>query len=79
VDSSAIIGNWSDSDKLQITILKITEVAKTFYNSNQQLHSTSISWENYKFKFLHRFRDVRNEQHRFLQIQTAKQQKDETP
>jgi len=58
VESSAIIGNWNDFDKIQIMVLKLTEVKKPFYSNNPELHSTSISWENFKAKFLHRFRDV---------------------
>jgi len=78
VESSAIIGNWSQFDKIQIRVLNLTEIAKAFYNSNPELHSTSISWENFKTKYLHRFRDVRRDQYNFMQIQTAKQEKDET-
>ena len=79
VESVATIGNWSETDKKQITVLKLTEVAKAFYSSNPELHDTSISWENFKANFLHRFRDVRNDQYHFMQLQTAKQQKHETP
>jgi len=79
VESSAIIGNWNDFDKIQITILKSTKVAKAFYSSNPQLHSTIISWENFKAKLLHRFRDVRSDQYHFMQFQSATQQKDEAP
>jgi len=78
VESSAKIGNWSDFDKVQITALKLTEVAKVFYSSNPKLHSASISWENFKAKFLHRFRDLKSDRYRFMQLRTAKQQKDET-
>jgi hypothetical protein len=42
VESSARIGNWSESDKIQITVLKITEVAKVFYSGNPELHNTDI-------------------------------------
>jgi hypothetical protein len=59
VESSAKIGCWSESDKIQVTILKITEVAKAFYSSSPELHNTEISWEDFKAKFLNRFRDVR--------------------
>jgi len=79
VESVAALGNWSETDKKQITVLKLTEVAKAFYSSNPELHDTSISWENFKTKFLHGFRDVRNDQYHFMQLQTAKQQKHETP
>ena len=51
VESSAIIGNWSDFDRIRITVPKLTEVAKAFYSSNPELHSTSISLENCKAKF----------------------------
>jgi hypothetical protein len=70
VESSAKIGCWSDSDNTKITVLKITNVAKAFYSSNPQLHNTGISWENFKAKFLHRFRDVRSDRYHFMQIQT---------
>ena len=79
VESSAIIGNWSEFDEIQITVLKITEVSKAFYSSNPELHSTSILWENFKAKFLHRFRDVKSDQYHFMQLRTARQRKDETP
>jgi hypothetical protein len=59
--------------------LKITEVSKAFYNSNPELHNRGISWENFKARFLHRFRDVRSGQYHFMQLQRARQKKDETP
>jgi len=79
MESSAITGNWSEFDKIQITVLKITEVAKVFYSSNPELQSTCISWENFKAKFLDRFRDVTSNQYHFMQLQTARKRKDETP
>ena len=79
VESSAKIGQWSEFDKIQITVLKLTDVAKAFYSSSPELHSTDISWENFKAKFLHRFRDVRSDQYHFMQLQTARQRKDENP
>ena len=79
LESVAALGNCSETDKKQIMVLKLTEFANAFYSSNPELHGTSISWENFKAKFLHRFRDVRNDQYHFMQLQTAKQQKHETP
>jgi hypothetical protein len=48
VESSARIGNGSEFDKIQITVLKISEAAKAFYSSNPKLHNRGISWENFK-------------------------------
>jgi hypothetical protein len=79
VESSARIGQWSEFDKIQITVLKTTDVAKAFYRSNPELHNTDIPLENFTLKFLHRFRDVRSDQHHFMQLQTARQKKEENP
>ena len=50
VESSARIGNWSDPDKIQISILKISEVPKAFYSSSPELHKGDIPWEDFKAK-----------------------------
>jgi hypothetical protein len=52
VESSAKIGNWNDVDKIQVTVLKLTETVKAFYSSNLELHAKDITWENFKVKFL---------------------------
>jgi len=78
VESSARIGCWSEFDKIQITILKLSDVAKIFCSSNPKLQKADISWENINAKFLHRFRDVKSDQYHFMQLQTARQKKDET-
>jgi hypothetical protein len=79
VENTAKVGNWGPTDKVQIVVLKLTEVSKAFYNSNLELHAKDITWENFKGKFLHRFRDVRNDQYSFMKLQTARQKPDETP
>ena len=72
VESSAEIANWSEFDKIQIMVLKLTEVAKHFIAVTQ----------NYRIQAFHgrtlRFRDVKSDQYHFMQLQTAKQKKDET-
>ena len=79
VESSAKVGNWTDIDKIRITVLKLTEVAKAFYWSSVELQSAEITWQAFKAKFLHRFRDFRPPHFHYLQLQSARQGKDETP
>jgi hypothetical protein len=79
VESSARVGSWNNVDIIQVTVLKLTEVAKAFYRSNLILHATGISWENFKAKFLYRFRDVRIDRYHFMQLLTSRQRKEETP
>lgn len=78
VELSARVGSWNDVDKIQVTILKLTEAAKAFYSSNLELHATGVSWENFKNKFLYRFRDVISDQYHFMQLPTSRQRKEET-
>jgi len=51
VESSARIGNWSDPDKIQISILKISEVAKAFFSSSPELHKADIHGKTSKQSF----------------------------
>jgi hypothetical protein len=79
VESTARIGNWSDPDKIRITVLTLTDVAKAFYCTSVELQSADIPWETFKTRFMHRFRDVRSPQFHYLQLQSARQRRDETP
>jgi hypothetical protein len=73
LEFTAEIGNWSDSDKVRITVLILTAVAEAFYVSSVDRQGADVSWKAMKAKFLHKFRDVRPEQFHYVQLQTAKQ------
>jgi hypothetical protein len=79
VDSTARVGNWSETDKIQITVLKLTDTAKAFYSGSLELHAPDITWETFKAHCRKRFRDVPNDQFHFVQLQTARQRRDGTP
>jgi len=44
IESTARIGNWSNEDMVRIETLKLTDVARTFYNGSLQLQNQSITW-----------------------------------
>jgi hypothetical protein len=48
VDSTGRVGNWSETDKIQITTIKLTDTAKAFYSGSLELHAPDITWENFK-------------------------------
>jgi hypothetical protein len=79
IESTARVRNWTEADKIQIAILKLTDLAKAFYSGNLELHSPDIAWENFKVPFQKRFRDVHTDQFHFIQLQTARQKRNETP
>ena len=77
IDSSAAIGNWSEADRKQICALKLTDAARAFYNATPELRDPAITWQNFKARFLSRFRDVRTVQYHFGQLYMARQRKGE--
>jgi hypothetical protein len=78
IESTARIGNWSNEDMVRIATLKLTDVARTFYNGTLELHDQNITWTAFKAAFQARFRDVRTDQYHFTQLQMARQRKDES-
>ena len=57
IDSAANIGRWHSSDGMQIAALKLTNSARTFYNTCLELHAEDATWDNFKKAFRQRFRD----------------------
>ena len=79
IESSARIGLWEDGDKLQIAALRLTDVARQFYNGCLELHSPGATWQKFKDEFRRRFRDTHTDQYHFMKLHTARQGRNETP
>jgi len=61
IESTGKIGNWTQEDVVRIATLKLTDVARAFYNGTLELYDQRITWAAYKTAFHNRFRDcVRN-------------------
>ena len=78
IEGSAAIGNWSEADQKQICALKLTDAARAFYSATPELRDPAITWQDFKARFLARFRDVRTVQYHFGQLYMARQRKGET-
>ena len=78
IEGSAAIGNWTETDQKQVCALKLTYAARAFYSATPELRDTTISWQDFKARFLQRFRDVRTVQYHFGQLYMARQRKGET-
>ena len=78
IESYAAIGNWSEADCKQICALKLTDAARAFYSATSELRDPAIAWQDFKARFLSRFRDVRTVQYHFGQLYMARQRKGET-
>ena len=75
IESAAKIGRWHSSECIQIGALKLSDSARTFYNTCLELHTEDATWENLKKAFRKRFRDVHTDQYHFMRLQTARQAK----
>lgn len=79
VETAARIGRWSEQDKVEIATLKLSDAAKSFYNTNRHSHRQEVKWETFKSALLTRFRDVRTARYHHAQLHQAKQKRDESP
>jgi len=78
-ESAAQIGHWSDPDKREIAVLKLTDSAKLFYQECTELHAESTTWQSFKNEFRRRYEGVHTDQYNFMKLQTARQKKGESP
>jgi hypothetical protein len=78
-EGSAQIECWEQSDKIRIAVLKLTGAAKLFYNRCPELHTEDVNWDKFKDAFNQRFKDTHSDQFHFMQLQTARQKKNESP
>jgi hypothetical protein len=78
IEGSAAIGNWTEPDQKQVCALKLTDAARAFYSATLELRDPTITWQDFKARFLQRFRDVRSAQYHFGQLYMARQRKEET-
>jgi hypothetical protein len=76
IEGAAQFGHWEEADQIRIAVLKLTEAARLFYNGCSELHVKDVSWQTFKCVFSQRFRDTHTDQHNFMQLQTARQEKE---
>jgi len=79
IEGSARIGHWAEADCLQVAILKLVKNARTFYNSCPELHGENVTWQSFQNIFRKRFKDIRTDQFHYMQLQTARQRRNEGP
>ena len=76
---SAQIGPWQECDKMGIGALKLTGTARMFYNGCLQPNTEEVTWDSFKSALSQRFKDAHSNQFHFMQLQTARQRKKESP
>jgi len=59
IEGTATIGSWTEADKIQVCMLRLTDSAREFYRATPELRDPKITWAEVKELFTKRFRDVR--------------------
>ena len=70
IESSARIGRWEESDKVEVALLKLAGSAKTFYIGCSELHADGLTWPKFKTVFTNRYKDVHMDQYHYMKLQT---------
>jgi len=73
IEGTAKIRNWTEADKIQVCVLRLTDNVRDFYRATPELKDPNVTWEIFKAQFLNIFRDVRTAQYHFTQLQQARQ------
>jgi hypothetical protein len=79
VDSTAHLGNWTDQDRVEFTLLKLAGNSRLFYLGCAELHKDNLSSPKLKGELKNRFKDRHTGQFHFCRLQTAKQLRHEYP
>jgi hypothetical protein len=61
-----------------VCALRLTDAARAFYSAIPELRDPATTWQDFKARFLQRFRDVRTAQYHLEQLYVARQRKGET-
>jgi len=57
--------------------LKLVENARTFYISCPEIHGENVTWQSFQNIFRERFKDIRTDQFHYMQLQPARQRRNE--
>jgi hypothetical protein len=79
IDEAAEMGQLSTKDKLRLSRLKLKGVAREFYTTQPGLKGDEVEYADFKAAFVQRFKDKQTDQYNYTRLQTASQEKNESP
>jgi hypothetical protein len=79
IEVAARVGMWEDSDRIQVVILRLSDVAKQSYNGCLEFNTEDVTWQKFKDVFRRRFCETHTDQYNFMRLQTAMQRWNEYP
>jgi hypothetical protein len=61
IEATGKMGNWTESDQMQVCALRLTDTTRAYYISTPALRAPTITWLEFKANLSKRFRDVNRE------------------
>lgn len=78
INEAVEMGRFSWKDKNRLARLKLRSVARAFYSTQPQLRA-DVTYEEFRIAFANRFKDKHTNQYRYARVQSAPQEKNESP
>lgn len=79
INEVAEMGELSSKDKVRLARLKLRGDACTFYSAQPQLRADDVTYADFKAAFITRFKGKHTDQYHYARVQTASQEKTESP
>jgi hypothetical protein len=73
------MGRLTTKDKVHLVKLKLRGVAKMFYSAQPELKADDVTYAALRTAFINRFKDKHTDQYHYTRVQTASQEKGESP
>jgi hypothetical protein len=79
VNEAAEMGRLSSKDKVHLVRMKLRGIARAFYSAQPSLKADDCTYEELRTTFLNRFKEKHTDQYNYARVQTASQEKHESP
>ena len=79
IDEAAEMGRLTAKDKVHLVKLKLRGVAKLFYSAQPELKADDVTYAALRAAFVTRFKDKHTDRYHYTRVQTASQEKGESP
>jgi len=73
------MGRLTAKDKVHLAKLKLRGIAKLFYSAQPELKADDVTYAAFRTVFINRFKDKHTDQYHYTRVQTASQEKGESP
>jgi hypothetical protein len=79
INEAAETGRLSSKDKVRLARLKLRGAARMFYASQPELRADDSAYAEFRTAFVKRFKGRHTDQYNYARLQTASQEKNESP